>query len=221
MLKYLCVEQGEIQMDIRSNHIDSSFKCGKNLKIGYNVIIESDVIIGNNVKIGHRVTLKSGTRIGDDSIIDDHCITTGACYIGNNVNIRTGAIISRATVIEDYVFIGPGVITNHTKNITHGRPKIQKTELLTYIGYGSIIGSQASLLAGIKIDPQVIVGGGSVVVNDLEEMSIYVGSPCKKLSSLPEHYKIKLPINAGKMYATDEVLNHLTEYMKHLIIREI
>ncbi len=204
------------------NYTHKSFIHGDNLSIGQLVIIEPDVIVGNNVKIGHRVTLKSGTRIRDNSIIDDHCITTGACIIGNNVNIRTGAIISRATIIEDYVFIGPGVITNHTKNVIHGRPKLQKQELLTNIGYGSIIGSQASLLAGINIEPQVIVGGGAVVVNNLETMNIYVGSPCKKLMKTPNHYIIEQPKNAGIMYMNDNnILNHLTNYMEHLMIRDI
>ncbi len=203
------------------NFIDDSFIHGENLTLGNLIIIEPDVIVGKNVKIGHRVTLKSGTRIKDNSIIDDHCITTGACFIGNNVNIRTGAIISRATIIEDNVFIGPGVITNHTKNVTHCRTKIQKIELITNIGFGSIVGSQASLLAGINIEPQVIIGGGSVVVNDLETKNVYVGSPCKKLSDIPPHYIIEQPKNAGIMYITDYVLDHLIKYMEHLIIRKL
>lgn len=199
------------------NFISKDFICGKEVNLGCYVIIEEDVIVGDNVKIGHRTTLKKGTRIGDNTIVDDHCITTGACYIGNNVNVRTGAIISRATIIEDYCFIGPGVITNHTKNVTHGREnQVEEENLLTYISFATIIGSQASILAGTKIGPQSIIGGGSVVVKDVEGYGIFVGTPCKKISELPMEYRISEPDNVGKMYLNNIIIDDLKKYMPKL-----
>lgn len=196
--------------------VSKDFSHGSNLKLGKLVIIEPDVVVGDNVKIGHRATLKSGTRICSNSTIDDHCITTGACFIGNNVNIRTGAIISRATIIEDDCFIGPGVITNHTKNVAHAREnQIETVELLTYISYGSIIGSQVSLLAGVFIGPQSIIGGGSVVVKDIPGYGVYVGNPCHKLSSLPSNYLIDSP-PTGRMYFNPEIMGVLKKYNKKL-----
>jgi len=158
----------------------------------------------------------------DNSIIDDHCITTGACYIGNNVNIRTGAIISRATIIEDYCFIGPGVITNHTKQVTHGRTEnVPDVQLLTYIGYGTVIGSQASILAGVYIRPQTIIGGGTVVIKDLTEMGVYVGSPAVKKMDVPDNYLMHMPDNAGSMYLNNNVFEHFKSYMESLQLPEI
>ena len=199
--------------------ISQDLKCGDNLSLGHYVIIEPNVKLGNNVKIGHRVTLKSGTIIGDDCIIDDHSITTGACYVGNNVNVRAGAIISKAVIIEDYCFYGPGVITNHTKHVAHGRKStIPDEQLLTYIGYGSILGSQASILAGVRIGPQTIIGGGTVVNRDLSAKSVYVGSPAKRIGNLPERYLMNEPENAGAMYLTKKILDHLKDYIPNLNI---
>ncbi len=199
------------------NSISDDFQAGSNLKLGKFVIIENDVIVGNNVKIGHRVTLKPGTRIKDNSIIDDHCITTGACYIGSNVNIRTGAIISKATIIEDKCFIGPGVITNHTKTVTHARENaLVEENLLTYISFASIVGSQASILAGVYIGPQSIIGGGSVIVKDVEGYGVFVGTPCKKISGLPGGYYVEEPEDVGKMYANGSILENLQRYMPFL-----
>jgi acetyltransferase-like isoleucine patch superfamily enzyme len=197
--------------------IDRDVRVGQNVTIGHFAVIEPDVVIGDNVSIGHRATLKSGTRIGDDSTFDDHCITTGACLLGRKVNIRTGAIISRSTIIEDFCFVGPGVITNHTKHVTHGRTDtVTDEQLLTTIGYGSIIGSQASLLAGIHIGPQSIVGGGSVVIKDLAGHAVYVGSPSHRLSDLPPGYQMDQPANAGSIYLTTEVLDLFVKYMPKL-----
>jgi len=197
--------------------IEKDVQVGKNVHIGHHVFIEEDVVIGDNVQIGNKVTLKSGTRIANDVVFDDHCITTGACYLGNHVNVRTGAIISRSTIIEDYGFIGPGVITNHTKHVSHGRKgKVFEEQLLSYISYGSIIGSQASLLAGIHIGPQSIVGGGAVVIKDLPGRKVYVGSPCKPIMNIPPEYEISQPSNAGSMYLTDVILGHFLRYMPAL-----
>jgi len=197
--------------------IADDFTYGDDLSLGEYVIVEPNVKVGNGVKIGHRVTLKSGTMVGDNSIIDDHCITTGACVVGNHVNVRTGAIISKATIIEDYCFIGPGVITNHTKHVSHGREdKISERQLLTYICFGSIVGSQASILAGVSIGSQVIVGGGTVVVKDLEGKGVYVGSPAKRKMELPAEYLMPEPEKAGVMYLTEEILYHLKEHIPNL-----
>lgn len=199
------------------NYISDDFQSGSNLKLGNFVIIEDDVVVGNNVKIGHRVTLKSGTRIKDNSIIDDHCITTGACYIGSNVNIRTGAIVSKATIIEDSCFIGPGVITNHTKTVTHAREStIVGENLLTYISFASIVGSQASILAGVYIGPQSIIGGGSVIVKDIEGYGVFFGTPCRKISDLPEGYYVQEPEDVGNMYVNEAILKNLQTYMPSL-----
>lgn len=201
--------------------IAKDFKHGNNLHVGEFVIVEAGVTVGDNVKIGHRVTLKSGTRIGNHSIIDDHCITTGACIIGNHVNIRTGAIISKATIIEDYCFIGPGIITNHTKHVNHGRSdKIPDVQLITYIGYGSILGSQASILAGVVIGPQVIIGGGTVVVKDILERGVYVGCPATKIYDISLDYLINEPENAGRMYRSPEIMMHLKAYIPYLKLIE-
>ena len=197
--------------------IADDFKHGNGLKLGELVIVEPDVVVGDNVKLGHRCTLKSGTRIGDNSIIDDHCITTGACWIGDNVNIRTGAIISKATIIEDWVFVGPGVITNHTKHVTHGRPSLEHTQHITYIGHHAVIGSGVKMVAGIDIQPNVIIGAGSVVVRDLRYVGIYAGSPAVQIKDLPSDWWGEPAEKGNEHYKRSDIFEHLKRYMPQLV----
>lgn len=201
---------------MRNSIIHPSFRYGKNFKIGNFCVIEEDVIVGDNISLGNYVMLKSGTRFGNNVDFADCCVTTGACWVGNNVAFRTGAILSKSVIVEDNVFYGPGVITNHTKHVSHARPNMKKEQTVTNIGYGSIIGSQVSILAGINISPLSIVGGGSVVVKDLIEQGVYVGNPVKKIMKLPKEYKIDLPLNAGKLYFTKDVFSHFKKYIKNL-----
>jgi len=165
--------------------IDFSNQIGNNFNYGENVVIESDVVIGDNVKLGHNVVLKSGTRIKNNVDIADNCCTTGACIIGNNVNIRTGACISKSVIIEDCCFIGPGVMTNHTKHVTHCRPEAKSNFMVTRICYGSVIGASCWLMAGITIGKNVIIGGGTLVVKDIILPGIYIGSPIRVLDDMP------------------------------------
>ena len=200
------------------NEISATFQHGKNFEIGYNCVIEEDVIVGDNVKLGHHVILKKGTRFENNIDFADYCVTTGACWVGNNFAARTGAILSKSVIVEDNVFYGPGVVTNHTKHVNHMRPNMKKEQLLTIIGFGSILGTQVSVVAGVKIFPLSIVGGGAVLVKDLIESGVYVGNPAKKIMELPEEYKLALPSNAGRMYLNEKVLSHLKKYIKHLKI---
>lgn len=171
-----------------SIHIADDFQHGANFSHGNNVIIEPDVIIGDDVKLGHNVLLKSGTRFGSSIDFADYCCTTGMCLLGNEINARTGACVSKSLIIEDKVFIGPGIMSNHTKHVPQARPKVQIVQYLTRIGYGSIIGSASLLLAGVKIAPNVIIGGGSVVVKSINQSGVYVGNPIRRLGDVPEDY---------------------------------
>jgi len=146
---------------------------------GKNCIIEDNVIIGKRCKLGHNVILKSGTIVGDDVWFADNACTTGPCSIGSNTNIRTGAIISKCTYIEGDCFIGPAVVTNHTKRVTG--PKEDSENLLTLIQRGAVIGSSVSIVAGVVIGENVVVGAGSVVTKDLLEEGVYVGNPARRL----------------------------------------
>jgi UDP-2-acetamido-3-amino-2,3-dideoxy-glucuronate N-acetyltransferase len=196
--------------------VHHSFKYGKGLKFGYFNVIEKDVVVGDNAKFGSHIILAAGTRFGNNIDFADCCVTTGACWVGNNFAARTAAVLSKSVIVEDNVFYGPGVITNHTKHVSHARPNVEKEQLLTIIGFGAIIGTQTSVVAGVKICPLAIVGGGSVIVKDLTEEGIYVGNPATKKLDIPEEYRMEVPDNAGKMYVNEKVLSHLKKYIKHL-----
>ena len=174
------------------SHIHNSFIHGANFKCGENVIIEEDVIVGENVKLGHNVTLKSGTRVMNDVNLADYVKTTGICIIGNSVNARTGACISKSVIINDNAFIGPGIMTNHTRNVMHKR-NLKEVQLITRIGYGAVIGSMSSLTAGLTIGDNVVIAAATNVYKDILEPGIYGGNPVKKIKEIDPAYVLKKP----------------------------
>ena len=198
----------------RGNHIHSSFIHGENFSIGKECVIEEDVVVGNNVKMGHHCTLKSGTRFGNNIDFADYCKTTGISYVGNDVNIRTGSCISKSVIVEDKTFIGAGVMSSHTKNVYHHRPDVPKRQLITRIGYGSIIGSSVNLSAGVRIVDNAIIGYGSLVTKNVTEPAIYVGSPLRKFADIPPEYYIEKPEDYAEHEFSPEMLKKYLPYYR-------
>jgi acetyltransferase-like isoleucine patch superfamily enzyme len=158
--------------------IAKDFVHGEGFDHGLQCIIDPDVVVGDDVRLGHRVHLASGTRVLGDVEIADDCVTTGVCIIGNHVRIRTGSCVSKSVIVDDWCFIAAGIMSSHTKNIDHARPRAPKKQLITRYGYGSVIGSRTNTSAGITIAPGAIVGYGSHVVLDLEEPNaVYYNNP--------------------------------------------
>jgi acetyltransferase-like isoleucine patch superfamily enzyme len=179
--------------------IARDFVHGERFEHGLACIIDPDVVVGDDVRLGHRVHLASGTRFLDDIEFADDCVTTGVCLLGRHVRVRTDSCISKAVIVDDWAFIGAGIMSSHTKNIDHARPRATKRQLLTRYGYGSVIGSRTNTSAGISIAPGAIVGYGSHVVLDLETPNgIYYNDPqpwatLQRTLSPDDAYYVEIP----------------------------
>jgi acetyltransferase-like isoleucine patch superfamily enzyme len=157
-------------MSYINNVIDSSFKHGKNLKIGCYNHIHEGVTVGDDCTIKSFTELRPDTIIGNKCYIDSGVKTSGQCKIGNNVTLRYDAIIARNVIIEDDVFISPQVMTI---NIAFK----DKEKKPTIIRKGAKIGTNATINDGVEIGPGVIIGAKAFVSKDCIEPGVYVGVP--------------------------------------------
>jgi acetyltransferase-like isoleucine patch superfamily enzyme len=108
----------------------------------------------------------------------------GTCRIGNHVWIGPQAYFdARNLVLEDYVGWGPGAKvlgSSHT-----GLPvdvPIISTELRiepVVIGYGADIGTNATILPGVRVGAHSIVGAGAVVTEDVPDYAVVAGVPAR------------------------------------------
>jgi acetyltransferase-like isoleucine patch superfamily enzyme len=200
--------------------IAEDFVHGANFEHGLQCIIDPDVVVGDDVKLGHRVHLASGTRVFNDVDIADDCVTTGVCVLGNHVRVRTDSCISRSVIVDDWVFIAAGIMSSHTKNIDHARPRAPKRQLITRYGYGCVIGSRTNTSAGITVAPGAIVGYGSHVVVDLEVPNgVYYNDPhpyatLQRTLGPDNPYYVDIPSD----YVPHEIAPDLLEkYLPHVL----
>jgi acetyltransferase-like isoleucine patch superfamily enzyme len=162
--------------------------------IGADVTIRSHAVIyagnriGDRVQIGHGALLRQFNVVGSDVSIGSSAIIEHHVTIGDRVRIHSGAFIPEYTLLEDDCWIGPrAVLTNakypanrHTKENLRG-PVVRR---------GAKVGANATLLPGVVIGENALVGAGSVVTADVPANAVVVGNPArvtKRLADLPSY----------------------------------
>ncbi len=167
---------------------DGELIIGENAVIRSGSVIYSGVKIGRNLRTGHHVVVRENTVIGDNVLLGTHTVVDGNCRIGNNVSAQTNVYITAHAVIEDDVFLGPCSATTNDKYMQYGAqltgPVIRK---------GARIGSNATILPGVTVNSNAIVGAGAVVTKDVKEGDTVVGNPAHSLKprSRPDSRRVQ------------------------------
>lgn len=144
--------------------------------------ISDDVKLGEEVKIHGFVNLY-GCEIGDGTGIGTFVEIQKGASIGRNCKISSHTFICEGVTIEDSVFVGHNVtfINDIYPRATREDGQPQGDEdwdcIPTTIKKGASIGSSATLLCGITIGENAIVGAGSVVTKDVPVNAVVAGNP--------------------------------------------
>jgi UDP-2-acetamido-3-amino-2,3-dideoxy-glucuronate N-acetyltransferase len=141
-----------------------------------------DCSIGEGSSIWQYVVILDGAKIGEDCNVCAHCFIEDSVVIGDRVTIKSGVYIWNGVIISDDVFIGPGV--SFTNDIFPRSKKYLTNFPTTKIEQGASIGANATILAGVTIGENSMVGAGAVVVKDVPSNAVVVGNPAKILRYL-------------------------------------
>ncbi len=147
----------------------------KNIHIGNNTTIQAHCILGCWVKYAGE-TYSSTITIGNDCNIGEHTHITSI----NKITIGDGLLTGR------YVYIGDnshgGLSIDEASIHPISRKLVSKGEVI--IGNNVWIGDKATILAGVTIGDNVIVGANSVVTNDIPSNTMVAGAPARIIKSL-------------------------------------
>lgn len=159
---------------------------GRDVEIDVDVILEGNVVLGDEVSIGPFCRV-ANSRLAAGTVIRAHCdidgiVTHGPCVIGPFARLRPGTELGAGARIGNFVetknthlgagskinhlsYVGDAVIGEHANigagTITCNYDGVEKHR--TEIGDGAFIGSNASLVAPVKIGRNATIGAGSVI----------------------------------------------------------
>jgi len=152
------------------------------------VSISDDVELGKEVKIYNFVNLY-GCKIGDFTKIGTFVEVQKGATIGKNCKISSHTFICEGVHIEDNCFIGHNVtfINDKYPRATNPDGSMQTEEdwvcVPTFIRKGASIGSSSTILCGITIGENAIVGAGAVVTKDVPSNSTVAGVPARVIKT--------------------------------------
>ncbi|MCR1972554.1 hypothetical protein NSA52_00225 [Clostridium sporogenes] len=191
---------------------------GENTIIEPFCFIDSNVTIGNNCIIKSGTKIGAYTTIGDNCVLKSNCVISdsgfgmerdddgttykiphlGGVNIGDNVEIGALTTIVCGTIepthIEDYVKIDDHVHVAHNCNIKKGTLITACSEISGGVKLGNNVwvGPNSSIIDGISVGDNSILGIGAVAIESISKNSIVAGNPAEKTENLK---KLKAIIN--------------------------
>ena len=131
--------------------------------------------IGPHTRIWQYVVVLKHASIGANCNICSHVFIENDVTVGDNVTIKNGVHLWDGVRVEDDVFIGPNVTFTNDK---FPRSKYHDKEFQkTIIKRGASVGANATILPGLVVGENSMVGAGAVVTHDVPPNAIVAGNP--------------------------------------------
>ncbi len=146
---------------IRKTAVRENVSVGKNFHVGFGSVLWAprSLEIGNDVYVGKSVTIEVDGSIGDGTLIANNVGIIGRT---DHATDQIGTLIRRSRWVGDF----PDELS---------KPTVIGADV--WIGFGAIV------LSGVRIGDSSVVAAGAVVVRDVPDNSVVVGSPAHVVAS--------------------------------------
>jgi len=147
-------------------------------------VIYAGNVIGRNFQTGNKVNIRESNHIGDNVSIGTLSVVEHHVTIGDNVRIHTQAFIPEYSTLEEGCWIGPHVVlTNARYPLAPGAKDSLQGPV---IRRRAKVGANTTILPGVVIGEDALVGAGSVVVRDVAAGTVVAGTPARFIRNLSE-----------------------------------
>lgn len=162
----------------------------ENVFIHPSASVDKGCTIGKGTKIWHNSQILIGAQIGEKCVIGHNCFVGSRAKLGNGVKLETNIDVWDLVTLEDYVFVGPSAVFTNDINPRSKYPKKKYPQygkwIPTLVKSGASIGANATIVCGITIGRNAMIGAGSVVTKDVPDYAIVVGVPSRAIGWMCE-----------------------------------
>lgn len=144
--------------------------------------------IGTGSKVWHYAQVRENATLGENCIVGRGAYVGTGVSVGDNCKIQNYALVYEPARLARGVFIGPAaVLTNdHFPRAINadGTPKSADDwePVGVEIHEGASIGASATCVAPVTIGRWALVGSGAVVIRDVPDFALVVGSPARRVA---------------------------------------
>lgn len=153
--------------------------------------IAADVTLGKDVRVFQPELVNLyGCSIADETKIGAFVEIQKNASIGARCKISSHTFICEGVTIEDEVFIGHGVMFTNDLYPSAVNPdgslqtEVDWTVVETRVKKRAALGSNVTVMAGVTIGEQSLVGAGSVVTRDVPDYAIVAGVPARVIGDV-------------------------------------
>ena len=159
-----------------------------NTVLGSGSLIRSHTVIyagneiGANFQTGHGVMIRELNQIMDDVSVGTQTVIEHHVRIGKSVRIHSRVFIPEYSILEEGSWVGPGTVFT---NATYPLGKESKTTLQgPHLLPGAKVGANVTILPGVVIGEDSLVGAGSVVVSNVPDGKVVAGNPARIINDV-------------------------------------
>lgn len=148
---------------------------GDNAYIRSHTVIYAGNKIGHNFQTGNKANIRELNHIGNNVSIGTNSVIEHHILIEDNVRIHSQVFIPEYCILREGCWIGPGTVITNARYPMHPEAKSKLKGAI--IERHAKIGAACTLLPGVKIGENSLIGAASLVVADIEDQKIAFGQP--------------------------------------------
>jgi len=157
---------------------------GDDALVGPFTTIYAGSVLGDRLRTGQGASVREDNVVGDDVSLGTNAVLEPGNRIGSRVRIHTGCFLEMTTV-EDDVFVGPHTVFTDDPHPA-GCPRYRDCKGGALVRRRSRIGANVTVLPGVEIGEDSLVGAGSVVVDDVPPGAVVVGNPARVVKAVAD-----------------------------------
>jgi acetyltransferase-like isoleucine patch superfamily enzyme len=158
--------------------------------VGAMVVIYAGCRIGSKVMVADLASVREDVVIGEMTIIGRGVTVENKVSIGKRCKIETEAYVTALSEIGDFCFISPEVTFTNDNFMGRTKERFKHHKGVT-MKRGARVGANATVLPGLTVEEDGLVGAGAVVTRNVPARKIVVGAPARVIKDVPEEQLVE------------------------------